>query len=75
MKRELKRAGTKDFSHNLGLDMLILYIHMQSSTPIQKAFVVARNRQTVDNPYAVHPGDNSPQPGASGYIRGTMRSN
>jgi hypothetical protein len=48
---------------------------MQSSTPSQKAFVVARNRQTVNNPYAVHPGDNSPQPGASGYIRGTMRSN
>jgi len=74
MKRELERAGTKDFSHDLGLDMLILYIHMQSSTPSQKTFVVARNRQTVDNPYAVHPGYNSPQPGANGHVSGTMRS-
>jgi hypothetical protein len=74
MKRELERAGSKDFSHNLGLDLVVLYIHMQSSTPSQKAFVVARKGQTVGDPDAVHPGDDSPQPGASGHACGTMRS-
>jgi hypothetical protein len=73
MERELERAGTKDLSYNVAPDLMALYVHVQCSTPIQIALVVAWNGQTVNDPDAVQPGDNSSQPGAIGHACRTMR--
>jgi hypothetical protein len=74
MKRELERAGAKHITHNVRPDQVALFFNMQSSMPGEQAFVVAWNGQTVDNPGAVHPGDDSSQAGANGHTCRTMRN-